>query len=188
MTYKNVALNLSVLAAIGFAIWATFLSYRVEETTPKTTPSLPDAFMENVHAVIMDEEGKLKMKIIAPKMIHYPEGDTTHLTSPQLTLFRNSPIPWFVTAKFAKATSGADNVDFWEDVVIHHPADKKNPATLIKTTTLTVHTDKQTAETKALITMVQPSFIVQAVGMFADMDSGNINLLSQARGQYVPPS
>lgn len=186
MTYKNVSLNLSILASIGLAIWTTFLSYRPEEIAPVTNSSLPDAYMENINATIMDKEGNLKMKIIAPKMVHFLEGDATQLTSPQLTLYRNSPVPWFITSKFAKATQGADNVDFWDDVIIHHPADQKNPATVIKTTTLTVHTNKQTAETRDLITMMQPNFTVKAVGMFANMDSGNINLLSQARGEYVP--
>lgn len=186
MTYKNVSLNLSVVAAIGLAIWTTFLFYRPDEIKGTINSSLPDAFMENVNAMVMDKDGHLKMKIIAPKLVHYKEQDATHLTSPKLTFYRHSPIPWFITARFAKAIEGAEIVDFWDNVVITHPADKENPETLIKTAALRVNTEEETAETKHLITMSQPNFVIKAIGMYADMDSGNIHLLSQARGEYAP--
>jgi lipopolysaccharide export system protein LptC len=128
------------------------------------------------------------MKVITPKLVHYAESDTTHFTTPQLVLYRQSPQPWYVTSKFAKATQGTDNVNFWENVTIHHAADTNNPATLIKTTTLTVHPNDKTAETKDFITLTQPNVIVKATGMFADMNTGDIKLLSQARGEYVPSS
>lgn len=186
MTYKNVTINLFILAFIGLALWSTFLSYRPEVKSTVINSGLPDAFMDNVHAEVMDKDGKLKMKIVAPRMIHYPDNNATRLISPQLTLYRKSPFPWFITSKFALATQGADNIEFWDDVTIHHPADQTNPATLIKTIKLMVHTNKQIAETAELITLLQPNFKVQAKGMHADMNSGNINLLSQARGEYVP--
>ncbi len=101
-------------------------------------------------------------------------------------MYRKSPNPWYVTAKFAKATQGIENVYFWKNVVIHHAADFNSPATLIKTTTLMVHPNKQTAETNDIITMIQPSLVVKATGMHADMNNGDIKLLSQARGEYEP--
>lgn len=186
MTYKNVTLNLIVLAFIGIALWSTILSYRSEKKTLPIDTSLPDAFMENVNAMVMDKEGKLKLKIIAPKLIHFIKDDSTKLISPQLSLYRKTPVPWLVTAKFALAKQGADHIDFWDDVQINHPIDQNQPATLIKTQQLFVHTREQRAETAELITMIQPNFNIQAKGMKAYMDSGNINLLSQVRGQYVP--
>ncbi|RDI48782.1 LPS export ABC transporter periplasmic protein LptC [Aquicella lusitana] len=189
MRYKNTIISLGFIAAMGFAAWTALLSYyRPQTITPTQSRHIPDAFMEDVVAVIMGKQGKPKMKIVTPKMVHYSENDTTQLLAPQLTLYRKSPQPWYITSKYAKSTQGIDTVDFWEDVVIHHSADTDNPATLIKTPTLTVHPNEQTADTKDHITMIQPNTIVKAVGMHADMNTGNINLLSQARGEYVPTS
>ena len=188
MTYKNTIISLGLIFIAGLAAWTTFLTYGPKPSATTKPTLLPDAFMEEVTAVVMDKQGKPKMKIVTPKMVHYAENDTTHLISPQLTIYRKSPKPWYVTSKYAKALQGADIVDFWEDVIIHHSADKDNPATVIKTRTLRVYPEKQTAETKEAITMVQPNTTIKAVGMHADMNAGTIVLLSQARGEYVPDS
>ncbi|VVC76122.1 Lipopolysaccharide export system protein LptC [Aquicella siphonis] len=188
MTYKYTAISAIMIAAVGLASWKTYFSFQPQITAPARKAELPDAFMENVTALVMDKQGKPSMKIVTPKMIHYLTNDTTLLTSPELTLYRKSPQPWYITSKNAKATQGVDNVHFWNNVVIHHAADANNPATLIKTTTLTVHPNAQVAETSDMITMVQPNLIVKATGMHADMNTGNIKLLSQARGEYVPSS
>lgn len=185
MTYKNSIIVLGLIMTISLAVWTTYLSYhRPIQSKPKAL--LPDAFMEDVVAIIMDQQGKPKIKIVTPKMIHYTQNDTTELTAPELTLYRKSTQPWYITSKFATATQGIDSVFFRDDVIIHHSADEENPATLIKTETLTVHPDEQTAQTKDFITMIQPNLTVKAIGMNADMNTGNINLLSQARGEYVP--
>ena len=175
-----------IILAIGFAAWTTLLSYRPDVTSGTPVVNLPDGFMENVVALIMDKQGKPSMKIITPKMIHYAKNDTTHLTTPQLTLYRKSPQPWYITSNYAKATQGIENVNFWENVLIHHSADQENPATLIKTSTLTVHPNQQIADTSDTITMVQPNITVTAIGMHADLNTGDIKLLSNSRGEYVP--
>lgn len=186
MTYKNTILSLVMIAAFGFAVWATLLTYRPENVTISQNNSLPDAFMEDVTALIMDKEGNPKMKIVTSKMVHYTEMDTTNLTSPQLTLYRKSPTPWFVTSQKAKAINGIEQVDFYDDVTIHHPPDESNPSTLIKTTSLTVHPNEETADTDEFITLIQPNLTVKATGMHADMKTGDIKLLSEARGEYAP--
>lgn len=188
MRYKNTILSLSLITTVGFAAWFTFTSYRPQTSAGAQAASLPDAFMEDVVALIMDKQGKPKMKIVTPKMVHYAENDMTKLVTPQLTLYRKSPQPWYITSERAKAIQGVEKVDFWDNVVVHHSGDERSPATVIKTIALTVYPNKQTAETNEFITMLQPNTIVKAVGMHADMNTGDIRLLSQARGEYVPSS
>ena len=187
MTYKGVFLSITLSLIVGIAGWMT-LSYHPQSVEPPDEGPLPDAFMEEVSAVTMDKQGKPSMRLVTPKLVHYTKEDVTHFISPQLTLYRKSPEPWYITSKSGRATNGTDNVDFWDNVVIQHAADIGAPATVIKTITLTVHPNKQTAETPAAITLVQPNAIITATGMNADMNSGDIKLLSQARGEYEPGS
>ncbi len=188
MTYKNTIFTLAMIIVVGFAAATSLLSLRPQNVVAVKNTELPDAIMENVVAVIMDKQGKPSMKIVTPKMVHYSENDTTKLSSPQLTIYRKSPKPWIVTSDFAKATQGIEDILFEKNVTIHHPADLSNPSTLIKTPVLLVHPNAHTAETNEHITLIQPSMTVNAIGMFADMNSGDIKLLSQARGEYVPSS
>jgi lipopolysaccharide export system protein LptC len=185
MTYRKALFSLLTLLAICATAFMTLLwqnnpSLRMNES------SLPDAYMENVTAIILNKSGKISMKIVTPKMVHYAEKDTTHFIAPQLTLYHKSPTPWYIEAKTANARHGIDHIVFQDEVNIHHPAEFNNPATVIKTNSLTVHPNENTAETADLITMIQPNSVMKAVGMFADMETGNIKLLSQAKGEYVP--
>lgn len=188
MLYKNVITSITLTIAIGLLTWVSvgLWSQRNSAHIKITNKELPDAFMEDVVALLLNKQGKLKLKIVSPKLIHFNENDTTQFFSPQLTLYRKSPKPWFISSKRAMATEGIENVDFWDQVNIHHAADENNPATLIKTQALTVYPNQNLAETHQEITLIQPSLIVKSKGMKADLNSGDINLLSQARGEYVP--
>jgi lipopolysaccharide export system protein LptC len=188
MTYKHSISSIIMIMAAGLTVWTMYLSYRPQQHVVSHEPKLPDAFMENVSALILDKQGKPRLKIVAPQMVHYFLEDTTEIAEPELTLYRKSPKPWYITAKHAKASQGIDNIDFWENVAIHHAADENNPSTMIKTASLLVHPNQNTAETNKLITLIQPNLVVNALGMQADMNTGDIKLLSQTRGEYVPNS
>lgn len=179
---------LGLMIIIGFLTWTSLVFYHPQSNKPQVPQNSPDALMEHVTALILDKQGKPKLKVITPKLVHFPENDTTHFTSPELTLYRRSPKPWFITSLHAIATQGIEHIDFWDNVVVHHAADENNPATIIKTTMLTVYPNKNLAQTQNHITMTQPSLTVSAVGMNANLKTGDIKLLSQARGIYVPTS
>lgn len=186
MTYKTTFIRFFMFSIVGVAIWSTYLLYNPEKKAKRIINNLPDAFLEEVSALIMDKEGKPHLKINSPKMTHYQENNTTHLITPEITLYRDSQVPWFITARFAKAQNGADLIDFWEDVVIHHPPDESSSDTWIKTASLTVYTNTQSAETDKLIILTQPNITVQAQGMHAEMKTGKIKLLERARAEYMP--
>ena len=186
ITYRNIILSFMMMVGVGLAGWTIFVAYRpTTNITPKSA-ALPDAFMEDIKTIILDKYGKPKMKLSTPKLIHFTENDTTQLQAPQLTLYRKSPNPWYITAQHAQATDGIDNIRFWENVIIHRAADENNPATVIKTSLLIVHPNQKTAETSHFITLNQPNLVVKATGMYANMNTGDIKLLSNARGEYVP--
>ncbi|HEU5280681.1 MAG TPA: LPS export ABC transporter periplasmic protein LptC [Gammaproteobacteria bacterium] len=187
MINKNTLISVSALLAISLGVLSTLTILSNGNTlTPEN--KMPDAIMNDVTATIYDKMGKVSMRIVTPKLVHYTQQDATDFNNPVVTLYRNSLQPWVINANFAESTNGLDNVKFWDNVTVHHPASEDNPATIIKTTTLTVHPNLQTAETPALITLIQPNITVNAIGMTADMNSGDIHLLSQARGEYAPTS
>ena len=187
MIYRNALISFITILTVLFAVWITF-AYQTKTHLPTQTNSLPDAEMENVVTTIMNEQGNPKIKIVTSKLIHYAENNTTHLSDPFITLYHQFPQPWTISSDYAKAIDGIDQVNFQGNVIIRHVTTSTQPATIIKTDTLTVYPNKQTAETNDPITLMQPNTLIKAVGMFADMNNGDIKLISQARGEYVPNS
>ncbi len=186
-TLKNVMIAFLFLLSVILSGWSilTIKKHPIPRVKP-TVSNQPDAFMEGVVAVVLNKAGVPALKITSPKMIHYPNNDTTRILSPHLTVYRNSPEPWLIQSDYAKAAHGVDEILFWSHVIIHHKKDIANLDTTLTTTTLTVFPKKETAETKAALTVWQPNTTVYAVGMLANMKAGTIKLLSQTRGVYVP--
>jgi lipopolysaccharide export system protein LptC len=188
MTLRNSLISLLFVIAISLSVWSILVSHDAKPTHLAAEENLPDAFMENVVATIMNKQGTPALKIVTPKMVHYANHDLTDIQKPAVTVYRNSPNPWYINSDFAEATQGISQIVFSSNVVIHHVADLANPTTTMQTTTLTVFPDKQQAKTNEAITITQPDTIVHAIGMLADMNNGTVKLLSQAKGEYVPAS
>lgn len=179
-------LNYIIPTLIVLTLLTVAVLYRPAAISITNNAAQPDAIMEDVTTLIFDKEGKPRLKIVTPRMVHYLENDATDLTTPEVTIYHQTLQPWRITAQYGKSSNGTDEVDFWDNVMIHHTADQNIPNTLIKTATLTVHPELQTAQTHDAITLIQPNIMVKSTGMLADMNSGNIKLLSDAVGEYVP--
>ncbi len=164
----------------------TTLLYRTQTVNFIAPNDLPDSYMEQVNAVIIDKEGNPSIKIETPRMLHFTKNDTSELIEPQLTIYRQSPEPWLVGAKYARALNGIEHVIFWENVIMQHAADNKNPQTMIKTPKLVLYPLDQKATTDEFITLMQPNIVIKATGMTADLNAGSVKLLKEARGEYVP--
>lgn len=187
LTFRNAFIGSLLLLAAGLSTWSLLLSKHAH-TTQTALNSTPDAYMEEVVATTLNKEGKLTLKLVTPKMTHYPQDDSTEIISPKVVLYRHSPNPWFIHSEYAKATHGITQIDFIDHVNIHHLADINDPPTTMETLTLTVFPEKQLAQTEQPVTITQPNTVIHAIGMLADLNVGTVNLLSQAKGEYVPNS
>ena len=153
-----------------------------------TDPQKPDAYLQDVKAIILNNAGKPSLEVTSPQMIHFPFNDTTAITFPKVTMFKETMEHWFINADSAKAVDGINTITFNDKVNIVHPADADNPLTTVLTNYLTVFPNQQLARTNAEVTFHQPDTIVHAIGMEANFKLGLIKLLSKATGEYVPHS
>ena len=142
--------------------------------------------MENVIATTINQQGRPSLIIKTPKMHHYLENDTMDIETPHVILYDDSPEPWVIDSLSGKTTHGFDHIAFKGNVVIHHTEDTKQPETFIKTQSLSLSSKDRIATTPDPITLTQPSITIGGVGLFANLNTGMIHLLSDARGEYVP--
>jgi len=187
-SFKQSTTSILLIIALvlsGLSIW---FSHQSRSSAVDNHPNEPDAYMENIVATIMNKQGTPSLKIEAPSMTHYVEDDTTHIQYPHVTVYRQSPQPWYINSSYAEASNGTEEILFSNNVVIHHPADIANPNTTMETASLTVFPDKQQAKTDNAVTITQPDTVIHAIGMLADLTDGTVKLLSQAKGDYVPTS
>lgn len=185
MTTKSISVSCLTCLAIGLSTWSLFLTHDPKADNATPLASQPDAFMENVTAVLMNQQGKPTLKMTTPKMIHFAKDDSTTLMTPHIIIYRPSMAPWHVDAKHAKTLLGKQQIQLWDNVVIQHERDTENPNTLIQTESLTLFPGKQVVETDQPITLKQPNTLIHAIGMLANMETGTVQLFSKAEGEYV---
>jgi lipopolysaccharide export system protein LptC len=182
---KNAILSLLIILAVGLSAWSIIIS-PAKTMALAQDPKIADSFMEEVVAIVFNKIGNPSLKLVTPKMIHYPENDKTDILTPHVTVFRQSPEPWYIDSDYAKTNNGISEILFWSHVNIHHLADKENPQTSLLTDSLTIYPDQQLASTNQAVTFLQPDTTVHAVGMLANLEAGTIKLISQTQGEYVP--
>jgi len=185
-TRQYIITTLLLLAAcIGTWLLREALENRA---VPLTGSNHPDSYMNDVVATQMDEQGKLKDELQAPLLVHFPVGNTTNITSPHFIIYNSDSTgePWHITANYGQAHDGINILELWDHVKLTQPAGSKNTATTMVTTAMTIFPKQQYAQTQQPVKVWQMGSVVTSVGLHADLKTGEIDLLSQARGKYQP--
>lgn len=180
---KRLSFFISLMIVFVFA-FGFFLPTRTPLPVTKKPNNLPDAWMEMVDATLMNENGQVLMKIHAPKVVHYPENDTSKLTTPEFLLYGRRATPWRIQSGLAIANDGIKQIHLSKLVTLYHPQDDFQPATWVNTDKLVIHPKQRTAETMENVTLTQPNIHLKGKGLSADLESGEIKLLSDTQGEY----
>jgi len=150
----------------------------------KTQEAQPHSVMEDVIATRIDKSGKIESKLYTPKMIMYPEQDRIELSKPRLEVFNVNGKPWDIRAEHGLSTQKVDKVDLWEKVKIHQPSDSNNNGSTLLTNSLTIIPKEKFAHTEDPVTLLQPGMMIKATGLNAFMNTGKMDLISDAEGEY----
>lgn len=146
----------------------------------------PDAFATDAELSSYTAAGTLEYRLWADRMQHYPDDDSTELTKPHSELYREQGPPWRVKASHGWLSSGGEEVRLEGDVEITRTASATNKPAEVYSDTLTLWPDRDYAETDDKITYITTDLRVDAVGMRARLDTGDLELMSEVRGVHTP--
>lgn len=150
-----------------------------QEATPRNDP---DQYLVNASVTQFNQLGKVAHELTATRMTHFPLTDVTTLKAPKLSLFSEAePAPWDIVAKngrlLPKSRLRDKSVELWDNVV----ATRKQPDggfIKIKSQSLTVFPDKNTAETTVKVSIYNNSGQTSAGAMKAFLDPGRYEFFS----------
>ena len=147
----------------------------------------PDAIAENFVIRRFDETGHIKYRLTGPYLVHFPDDDSSELTSPVLISYRPDSPPVTISAKQAKATSKGDTVYMWDDVVITRAATPERPEMIARMPDLTTQPNAGFAFTSSPVEVTQGQSWVKGVGAHLDNNTAILVLQSQVTGLYIRP-
>jgi lipopolysaccharide export system protein LptC len=176
-------LLLAVLAGLSF-----WLDQTVQQSAKGNGSERhdPDYIVEKIVAHRMDAKGDIKHTLIAERMTHYPDDDSTHLVSPRLTS-NASRAPMTITSRTARVSSGGEHIYFETDVRATRAAYDDKSEMVMETSFLHVTPDENIARTDRPVTVSDAHTVARAIGLELNSETRTVKFLSQFRGSYHDP-
>lgn len=141
----------------------------------------PDYWAEGVKLIRFDANGTLQHTLVAGKLVHYPDDDTTIVTAPQVTYHRQPPIE--ISARMAYIGRDGKEIDLVDDVkVVRQGAKDGTPPTTLATRTLKIFPDEEKGRTDDKVVLTRGSSIVHGTGMEIDNGTGITVLRGRVSG------
>jgi lipopolysaccharide export system protein LptC len=174
--------SLFPIALLTLLVGLTFWLQRATEIRNPYSDSMlrhdPDYFADNFTLRRFAPTGGLQNTLVAKRMVHYPDDETTVVTEPQMSFFKG-PRPTYLTAKQGLVGPDAREVTLVGNVRGTRAATATDPEIVFTTSHLTVFPDDEVARTNAAVTITQGASVVRGVGMEADNKTQVYQLLSQ---------
>lgn len=145
-----------------------------------------DYVVDNFSAVTLNLQGQPRFTLAAEKLWHYPDDDTTHLQTPQLTSLYASRPPTVTTARTGMVSSKGEDVFLYDEVRVVRPASDGSGEQRFATDYLHVIPDRDWAETDQSVVMTSQYNVIRAVGMELDNKARTVRLLSRVRADHEP--
>lgn len=174
---------LLALAGSGWYFASSKLVIKLDDQTLSTTP---DTIISELTVQQFDAKGQLSQYLQTPLMRHIPLDNTHQLETPHIIITQLNQPSWEIHAKNATALHGGQQITFNHHVIIHQNKDANREETTLATEELTYFPKDQLATTPKAISIVQAKNTVRSVGMKAYLAENRVQLLSEARGTYVP--
>jgi len=173
---------------VGGSAW---LLDRLEEDAPRVAAPQrhdPDWYMEDVTEHAMNAAGELERKLVAERMVHYPDDGSTELVRPRLELYNGDPEPWHVVADRGWVSAGNEVILLYGEVEIWRNHQDGGRELEVLTTDLRVLPEQQYAETDNAATIRTRTTVTQAVGMRARFAASRLELLQRVTSRYEKDS
>lgn len=176
----------AVLLLASFTRW---LLTSVEEPGRQVTPEErhdPDYYLENFTATIYTGEGTPHYRLDAEYLEHFPDDDTMDLRKPHIEYLLDAQQPWIANANAGTAYENIQTLFLRGDVVIQRRGPTPARQITLNTEELRIDFATRHASTEREVKITGKNSKITATGMQVDLRAGQMTLLSEARGHYVP--
>ena len=176
---KRIMVTGCLLAALTF-----WLSRLVEKDRPRQPLRHdPDYIVDRFEVRRFDANGKLQHTLVGERLVHYPDDDTTVVTTPRLTYHRGAA----TELRAGSAFVGRDGkeIDLVENVhIVRHSASGDIPPTEVTTRTLKVFPDEERAIGRDAVTIMRGQSVLRGSGMEIDNRTGVSVLHGRVKGTF----
>lgn len=168
---------------VGLTVWLDTLVQPGAARADGTRRHDPDLVVENFSARKLGEDGRVLYTLVARKMVHYPDDDSSHLDTLEFDAYEPKQPRVAITAERGRLEKGGDSVWIEGNVLVRREgAEKAEPLTLT-TDRLLLLPDEGIARTTSEVRLESPSGSAVAGGL--EMNNRERTLrLNRVRATY----
>ncbi len=170
---KDRAASLFPLAMLLLLAALTFWLNRVIQGDNPRGPQRhdPDYWVERFEVRRFNMDGKLQHTLVADKLLHYPDDDTTVVAAPRITYHQLPPTE--VSARMAYVGQDGKEINLVDAVrVTRRPSTAGSAPTVLETRTLTVFPDEERGRTRDPVVITQGRSVMHGTGLDIDNRTG----------------
>lgn len=167
-----------MLLLVGLTFWLQRTTELKEGGSDSRLRHDPDYIVENFTLRRFAPGGTVQNTLVAEKMVHYPDDETTIVEAPRVSLHGESRTTR-LSAKQGLVGPDAREVELTGDVRGVREAPNGDAAIIFTTTHLRILPDSEVVRTLAAVTIRQEASIIRGVGLEADNKTQVFQLLSQ---------
>jgi lipopolysaccharide export system protein LptC len=146
----------------------------------------PDYVVINFTTTTYDRDGRAETVLSAERMQHYPDDDSTELSSPRVLQSRPLQPRFTVRADRGKVSREGDELFLYDNVVLVREADGGRPEARMSTSFLHVLRDRALVRTDRKVLFEEDGRSLTGRGMEYRNDTRELVLLSEVRGNLEP--
>lgn len=180
-------LPLAVLGLlVALTLWLNTLVQPSGSRADGTSRHDPDLIVENFRARKLGEDGRVLYTLVAKKMVHYPDDDSSLLETLDFDAFQPRQPRVNITAERGRLEKGGDQVWVEGNVVVRREAAERVEPLTITTDRLLLLPDEGIARTSSEVVMQSPSSRATAAGLELNNTDRTMKL-NTVRSTFKPP-
>ncbi|MGB6138143.1 MAG: LPS export ABC transporter periplasmic protein LptC [Shewanella sp.] len=146
----------------------------------------PDFIADNLRTIEFNKEGLIASKVTAKHMEHYASSDITHFTEPVYLIYpENGKAQWQLSADRGQLNKQTNKVILENNVIID-AIDIEEPLQSLSTQTVTLDLSTMIGSSEEMVYIEGKGFMIQGLGLHADLNAQKLSLLSKVEGTYEP--
>jgi lipopolysaccharide export system protein LptC len=171
---------------VGLTMWLNTLVQPGAARSDGTLRHDPDLIVQNFNARKLGEDGRVLYTLVARKMVHYPDDDSSLLETLEFNAFQPRQPRVNITADRGRLEKGGDQVWVEGNVVVSRDAAERAEPLKILTDRLLVLPDEGIARTASEVVIESPSGRTTAAGLELNNTERTLKLQG-VRSTYKPP-
>ena len=176
-----------LLAAMAALTYWLDRSVQSESAFSLRGPSNPDIIVEDFSATKFNLDGSQRYALVAHRMVHRPDEDSTQLENPKLVHYEPNEPQVHIQSARAYVSKDAKEVDFTGDVRILAEGGEQTGPVTVATSQLHVIPDEEIARNDQEVTITSQHGTLRGVGLEFNSRTRNMQLHSRVRGQFIHP-